>query len=262
MEIKAGSLRDYLRATLENAKDHLTDAPQLMFMIDQMDRIFHDEIFSCEYKANPTTGLLVLNAYTMLLGAVRQALSGHVVSTYPIIRAALESACYAFIIARDESKADIWLNRHASTQALQKCRTTFTAKRAANELKAVSAKMAEYVTGLYDASIDFGAHPNQKSVVDHLEDSGPVGNDLHSIELTGVYGHNSWQVNQALLACVEIGQAVAFLVAACVEDHPLINERVEVFESWMDVKNQTAEELTGSPVEYAGPMYSSVIPPK
>lgn len=113
----------------------------------------------------------------------------------------------------------------------------------------------------YEASIDFGAHPNRKSVIDHLEDSGPAGDGLHGFELIGVYGSNSWQVNHALLACVEAGQAIAFLMAAAAENHPLINERLGVIQGWMDAKRQVLEELSGGPLDYSGPMYRSVIPP-
>jgi len=260
MKIKAGTLSDYLSATLKIAGKHAGSHPQLMFMVQQMDEIFQKEIFGQEFEANPTVGLLVMNAYVTLLSAVRQALSGHVVSTFPIARAALESACYA-LLARDETKADIWSDRHLSEEALQKCRRTFTAQKAVNELKAISPEMAEYVMAHYEASIDFGAHPNRKSVIDHLEDSGPVGEGLHGFELTGVYGSNSWQVNHALLACVEAGQAIAFLMAAAADNHPLINERIGVFQGWMDAKIQVLEELSGELFDYSGPMYSSILPP-
>lgn len=261
MKINAGTLNNYLTATLENTRDHAAEAPQLMFLVDQMDEVFHGEIFGHDYDASPATALLVMNAYTMLLSAVRQALSGHVVTTYPVARAALESACYAFLIARDETKADVWFDRHTSQKALQKCRNTFTAKRAAEELKPLDPVMAEYVLAYYDASIDFGAHPNRKSIVDHLADSGTIGEELHGFELTGVYGRNSWQVNQALLACVEGGIAIAFLTAASAVQHPLMHERISVFQAWMDAKNRLVSELKGEPIDMTGPIYCSVIPP-
>ncbi|PCC99183.1 hypothetical protein [Halopseudomonas pelagia] len=261
MKFNAGTLQDYLVATLENAQDHAAEPPQLMYLVDQMDRIFQEEIFGREFNASPTAGVLVMNSYTMLLSGVRQALSGHVVSTFPITRTALESACYAFIIARDEKKADIWFQRHASKTAHKDCRDAFTVAKAVKELKAINSGMAEYVQAYYDASIDFGAHPNRKSVIDHLKDTGSIGEDLHGFELTGVYGRNSWYVNFALLACVEVGQAIAFLTAASTDNHPLIHERVEVFQAWMDAKNRMAEEINGEPINYTGPMYSSVLPP-
>jgi len=261
MKINAGTLQDYLIATFENAQDHASEPPQLMFLVEQMDHIFQQELFAPDFEANPATCLLAMNAYTMLLSAVRQALSGHLVSTYPIARTALESACYGFLIAQDEAKADIWLHRHDSDKAHRSCRDTFTVAKAVKELNSIDPVMAKYVQAHYDASIDFGAHPNRKSVIDHLEDAGPIEGDMHGFSLTGVYGQNSWHVNLGLLVCVEVGQAIAFLVAASAEDHPLINERVEIFQDWVDAKNRMAEEINGEPIHYTGPMYSSVIPP-
>lgn len=261
MKINAGTLHDYLTATLENAQDHTDKQPQLMHMVYRMDEIFHQEIFEYDSDVNPAAGLLAMNSYTMLLSAVQQALTGHIVPIFTIVRAALESACYAYLIALDEEKGKIWLDRHSSKSALQMSRNTFTAKKAANELKLRCPEMAEYVMAIYDAAIDFGAHPNQKSVFNHLEDIGPVGEEFHGFELTGVYGRNSWQVNHALLACIEYGQAIAFLIAASTENHPLTNDRLHVFQNWMNEKTCIAEELNGKPIEYSGPMYCSVIPP-
>lgn len=264
MKINADNQQDYLLATLENAQDHASEPPQLMYLVDQMDQmdqIFQQEIFAHDFEAHPTAGMLMMNAYTMLLSAVRQALSGHVVSTYPIARTALESACYGFLISRGEAKADIWLHRHDSEKALQSCRDTFTVAKAVRELKGISPVMAEYVQAHYAAAIDFGAHPNRKSVVDHLEYAGPIGDELHGFSLTGVYGRNSWHVNLGLLVCVEVGQAIAFLFAASAENHPLLNERIDVFQEWMDSKRCIAEELNGEPINYTVPMYSSVLPP-
>jgi hypothetical protein len=79
MKMNAGTLQDYLVATIENAQDHATEPPQLMFLVDQMDEIFQQEIFAQEYEASAFAALLAMNAYTLLLSAVRQALSGHVV---------------------------------------------------------------------------------------------------------------------------------------------------------------------------------------
>ncbi len=261
LKINAGTLLDYLNATLENSNDHAQVPPQLMYMIHQMDRIFHEEIFDHEFDVPPTASLLAMNAYIMLLNAVRQALSGHTVSVFPVIRTALESACYAYLIAHDEAMENIWLDRHTSESARQRCRNMFNAKKAANTLKAVSLEMAEYVMALYEASIDFGAHPNRKAVLNHLAEIGDLGAGFHGFELTGVYGKNSWHVNYALLVCTEYGQAIAFLIAASAENHPLIHDRINVFHDWMDEKNRMAEELNGEPIEYSELMYSSIIAP-
>ncbi|MBS9759813.1 hypothetical protein [Pseudomonas mosselii] len=261
MKINVGRVRDYLVATLENTQDHANEAPELMHLIAGMDDIFHDEIFSIPLSQESTANLLIINAYTMLLAGVREALSGHVVCVFPIVRAALESACYAYLIANDATKADVWLERHSSENSLKKCRNVFTAKKAVELLKRSDPVMSEYIWGYYEASIDFGAHPNTKSVIGHLSDSGPVGEGLHGFEFTSVYGKNSWQVNHSLFVCVEAGQAIAYLIAASIDNHPLINERRTVFQDWIDAKNRMVEEVTGEASDRSVPVYTSVTNP-
>lgn len=261
MKINIDTLHSYLIATLENAQDHELEQPQLMYLIYQMEKIFQQEVFEHDFDISPTTGFLAMNAYMMLMSAVRQALSGHVVSVFPIARVALESASYAYLCSCDKAIEKIWLNRHKSKSALDKCRNTFTIRKAVTQLNLLSPVMAEFVMSNYDASIDFGAHPNRKSVFNHLVNAGQVDDNFHSFELIGVYGKNSWEVNHSLVACLDIGQAIAFLIAASAKRHPLIYDRLHVFQNWMDEKNKMVEEINGEPIDYEGPMYSSIISP-
>ena len=262
MKIEAGTLLDYLNATLENSNDHAQEHPQLMYMVLKMDRIFQEEIFDHEFDVNPIAGFLAMNSYMLLLSAVRQALSGHLVAVFPVVRTALESACYAYLIAHDEAIGNIWLNRHTTRSALDKCRRTLSVKKALDALKSNYPEMAEYVMANYEIAIDFGAHPNKKAVFNHLKYRGEVDEIFYDLELTGVYGRNSWHVNCALLFCTEVGQAIAFLLAACADKHPLIHDRLDVFNKWVDEKNKMADEINGEPINYTGPMYCSVKPPE
>jgi len=261
MKANAGTLNDYLQAIHENHADHSETPPQLMGMVNQMDKIFQEEVFAHDLDMHPYALLLAMNSYTMLLNAVGQALSGHTVAVFPVVRTALESACYAFLISQDESLGEVWFNRHTSESAHQKCRRNFTVKKACDELCSSSPEMAEYVMAHYNAAIDYGAHPNLKAVLNHLSDIGEVDSKYHGFELTGVYGRNSWQVNYALLVCTEVGQAIAFLFAMSAVKHPLVNDRLEIFTGWLEDKARIADELNGKPIDYSGPMYSSVIPP-
>lgn len=261
MRLTAGRLNEYLKDTNENANGHAAAPPQLMYMVDQMDQIFHEEVFSFPVDVHSYSAMLLLNSYTMLAGAVREALSGHVSCTYPIARTALESACYGFLIGADNDKASIWVNRHRDKGSLKCCRQVFTVSNAVTALMLVNTEMAEYVQGLYDASIDFGAHPNQRSILAHVSAMAARTDSAGGLGLTVLYGVNSWHVNSALLVCVEVGQAIAFLIAASADHHPLLGKRLDVFKHWFEEKNRMAEQLAGRPIDYSGPMYSSVIPP-
>lgn len=258
MKIDAGSLLDYLKVTLENLSDHAEEHPQLMCMAIRMDEIFQKEIFSQEFDARPAASLLAMNSYTLLLSAVQQALSGHIVAVFPVVRTALESACYAYLIAHNEDMENTWINRHISKSKLQECRNMFSVKKASDQLKEISSEMAEYLIACYDATIDFGAHPNQRSVFNHVKAIDKVDGRYRGLELTGVYCRNSWHVNYGLIVCTEIGQAIAFLLAASSKNHPLIHNRLEVFQAWLEEKNNMIDSFNGEPINYEGPMYSSV----
>jgi len=250
MKINAEGLSVYLKATSENIDDHFKHPPNLMHLVNEMDEIFQNEIFAHEYDVSVIAGFLAMNSYTLLLSAVRQALSGHIVTIFPLARTALESACYAYLIAQDEEVGRIWLNRNKSKSALEKCRKNLTVQKAKTQLMSLSPDMANFTKQLYDESIDHGAHPNRKAVFKHLSNMDEEDEKSHSFVLTGVYGQNTWQVNYALLACIEYGQAIAFILAACAKEHPLIYERREVFQNWIDKKNQIAEELNGGEIDY------------
>ncbi|WP_421253325.1 hypothetical protein [Aeromonas jandaei] len=261
MKINIDTLHNYLIATFENARDHELEQPRLMYLIHQMEKIFQQEVFAHDLDISPTTGFLAMNSYLMLMSTVRQALSGHAASVFPIARVALESASYAYLCACDEAIEKVWLQRHTSRNALAKCRRELSVTKAVGKLKSLSPEMAEFVMSNYEASIDFGAHPNRKSVFNHLIDAGQIDDKYHGFELVGIYGKNSREVNKSLLVCIDVGQAIAFLIAASAKKHPLIYDHLDVFQNWIDEKNKVIEEITGEPIDYEGPMYSSVISP-
>lgn len=244
MKIEIDTLPNYLKATLENHVYHSKEEPDLMGIVLEMDRIFHQEIFVDEYDANAATMLLAMNSYMMLSNAVHQALSGHFVAVFPVARTALESACYAYLTSSDDKMSEIWFNRDKSKTATDKCRKVFTIRATVDRLKHLSPDMSDYLKNLYDSSIKYGAHPNIKAISPHLHDIRLVDDKFHAFSHIGVYGENSHEVNSALMLCVDVGQAIAFLLCASAKDHPFINEKNEVFQNWIDEKNQISDEIS------------------
>ncbi|ENG8422862.1 hypothetical protein ABVJ62_005510, partial [Klebsiella pneumoniae] len=108
----------------------------------------------------------------------------------------------------------------------------------------ISPDMSDYLKKLYELSIEYGAHPNIKAISHHLRDGGLVDDKCRVFSHTGVYGENSNQVNGALLFCVDVGQAIAFLLCASSKEHPIINERIHYFQNWMDEKNNLIDKIS------------------
>ncbi len=262
MRVNLDPLQTYLQAADENNAHHLSDPPELMPLIEQLDSIFRDEIFFGEFEIDATAALLSMNAYMLLLASIRQALSGHLAAVFPIARSALESSCYGYLIAHQPSLGDTWLNRHDSEQHYKQSKKKFNpaVSSVSKALKSDFPSMAEYVQAQYDAVIDYGAHPNPKSIVDRLEDKGAVDSESHHFELCGLYGKNSWEVNYGLLVAAEVGQAVAFVIASSMHDHPTLSAPSSVFNDYTDYKIKTVDKLNRAPVSYTEAMYTKYKP--
>jgi hypothetical protein len=258
MKFKILPLSSYLKDISENLLDHSKTPPDLMYLIHNMDDFFRNEVFIDGLVMNPISSLLCMNALMQFNASTNQALSGHVVTVFPIVRSALEAACYAFIISQDDKNSAVWYNRNKSEEDLKKCRVLFTVANCVKFLKKIDVELAQFVGDLYTASIDFGAHPNPISVMTHLDTGQHSDDDYLNFSLTGIYGVNSWEVNLALLACLETGHAIAFLTAASCIDHPVLGERSSEFQNLINLKNEMVNKYGGKEINCIKSIYASV----
>lgn len=250
MNLNLGTLASYLEATNDNCNEHALHEPDLMGLVVRTDELLRTEVFP-GLHIDPFASLLVVNAHMLYLAGMRQALTGHLAVVFPVVRSSLESACYAYLIARDPSLSDAWADRHASKAAFDRSRKEFGNAVAASikKLRPSHPEMADIVEGLYQSSIDFGAHPNPRSLIPHVEMK--THDDKWSrLEFTGVYGKNSFEVNYGLLVVAEFGLAIAHIAAASQDDHPLLGPGAAAYQSIVSEKNALADRLNGATVEY------------
>lgn len=62
---------------------------------------------------------LSTNAFMLWTSAVRIAMSGHEMAVYPLLRTALESACYVLLVKRRPELAEVWSNREKRSERAQ-----------------------------------------------------------------------------------------------------------------------------------------------
>jgi hypothetical protein len=103
-------------------------------------------------------------------GAVRLSCSGQMSETWALLRACLENSLYAFYIAQNPELAEVWMKRHDSAKRKKKCKTVFAVGAIWKALEKKSWSVAEEAKSLYETSIDFGAHPNERSVIPNLQE--------------------------------------------------------------------------------------------
>ena len=192
--------------------------------IEDIDKLYREEVFIEESSDCHVVAQLCLNSHQLLLASSRQVLSGHPTTVFPLARTALESACYAYLISENREFGPVWLERHNSEQAGKKCRKAFGTA-VADAATALGTHCDEgvgkAVSSLYQALIDFGAHPNARSIIDYQSDGGSV-DGYDSLTLGGVFAYDDPLTLRSGLAYIETALIVAVISSWSLGDrHPL-----------------------------------------
>ncbi len=107
----------------------------------------------------------LMRAHACFLGAARLVLSGQATETYACLRAVLENALYGFYLSRNPASCETWLRRNESDAAKRAVRDEFTIRRLLEALKAADAQEGNVAEALYNETIDYGAHPNERALI-------------------------------------------------------------------------------------------------
>ena len=104
----------------------------------------------------------------------QNALAGQVTESFVSCRNCIELAGYAAIIFKEPDLARVWLDRHESEEAKRAVLKSFTVRAMRDAVSAVCEKTAAVMSDLYETSIDFGAHPNERAIgaSAHVEEVG------------------------------------------------------------------------------------------
>lgn len=201
----------YMSAVDQTSKALLTNNNELVEGIRQFDDFYRNELLPNNSRIDPISMFLVSNAHAGLLSGVRMALSGHTASVFPLLRTALESACYAVIVESDPDLAKVWINRHNGARERKECRKKFHIGTAQELTKGKMAGFDSVIGELYDSSIDFGAHPNIKSVMGHVTIDSGTYPDHCAVSHASLYSEDHHETHRGLLACMDFGFVIFVL---------------------------------------------------
>jgi hypothetical protein len=109
---------------------------------------------------------LGMHAQRMWTAAVSLIFNGQYYAAVPIMRTALESICYALLIAEYPEKGTIWSDRNSSEDAMKASKKAFKQPMvdARDILNKKDKNLGKFVYDTYLRLIDEGAHPNPKGV--------------------------------------------------------------------------------------------------
>jgi hypothetical protein len=136
------------------------------------------------------------------LGAVRLALSGQVPEAFMVLRGCLENALYGFYVTRKSLSQEIWLRRHDDEESKKKVRREFKISNLLKLLGKDDKKLRDTVSDLYEKTIDFGGHPNEKAFFSVVKKS--VNEHKTTIKSAYLVG-NEPALQLCLKSCAQIG---------------------------------------------------------
>jgi hypothetical protein len=101
-------------------------------------------------------------------GACSLVMSGMTVEGMAILRLCLEFAGYACLLTERPELAMVWWDRDVDEKTKQAARDALTAGAVKRAVKRLDERTGEIYEGLYDRTIQWGAHPNEKTVTQNL----------------------------------------------------------------------------------------------
>ena len=214
---------EFFAKSEESTNQTLIEHREAVKILRRIHGTFHQILEATEKEAKVGQVLLLMSAMMTWLASIREASTGHLSASMPLFRASLEAACYAYRIWEEVELYDVWLNRHNNEESRKLCRKRFssavrdTARNIVNR-DFVWCGTEEWIMTGYENAIDFGAHPNLKSIQTSLQVDEHRIDNMVSISLAGVFGSGSFQVKRLLLASIEYGQQVTLIGACCTDD--------------------------------------------
>lgn len=182
-------------------------------MLDNLGALFEDANACLAYSDSDLSNLVVLSLFGRACGnffaAVRLATSGQLTESYAQLRVCVENALYAFYIKSHPSLAKVWTDRHKDDRSRKCCRDSFKVGDMLRSLKSQSFSLGQHAKKEYDTCIDFGAHPNERSVVLNLKVAGDGSLKLQLLNVdVGVFEASLLAVVRVALCVVEIFERV------------------------------------------------------
>jgi hypothetical protein len=141
-------------------------------------------------------------SHSAFIAACGMAMAGQTVEVYALLRLSLESAAYGFYINEDTTRAELWLSRHDGATNKKKLRTEFQQKKIEDHITSVAPVLADIFKKLYDRTIDYGAHPNERG----FSTNSKIIKDAEQTEFLQIYLQgDGLQLDLALKTTGQVG---------------------------------------------------------
>ncbi len=146
--------------------------------------------------------MLLPRCHSAYLAGTRLAMSGQATDTFPSLRACLEFALYALHINSNSDLGNVWMARHDDDKTYKASRTQFAHVKVMETLSKREKALHPIIHKLYTRTIDFGGHPNERSVTSSMK----LVRTENGFELPMIYLHgDSTALDHVLKTSAQVG---------------------------------------------------------
>jgi hypothetical protein len=121
-------------------------------------------------KCSIVPPLLLLRCHSVYRATCSLVMNGQVIEGFVLMRSCLENASYALHIFKSENNLDeVWLKRHDDKKSISKTRNEFGYQKVLRTIAINDKKLSDVYDDLYNKTLDFGAHPNERAITSSLK---------------------------------------------------------------------------------------------
>ena len=113
--------------------------------------------------------MMFFRAHSAFRAGCSVGMGGMTVEGMAVLRLSLEFAGYACLLKESPSLAMVWWDRDVDEKTLKEARRQLTGSAVAKAVKKMDSRLGEIYEMLYDRTIQFGGHPNEKTVTQSLK---------------------------------------------------------------------------------------------
>lgn len=150
----------YISAFHQNSVARFVRCPEQFQHLMAIDALFRNAIEHFSGEDDEGGSSFLLRSHAAFLAGTTLTLAGAVSDAPMVLRGSLENALYALHCQRNPEAFSKWCARDQDADAKRKARAEFTVRKVMDTLETVSPGIQSSAKQLYDATIDFGGHPN------------------------------------------------------------------------------------------------------
>lgn len=157
-------LSDFIHRSMYNVLATFDSKKEEYSLIRDIDSIFQKVIDNLINTPDFLPSMLFLRTHSAYRAACRLSMSGQVPETFALLRSCIENSLYALHMFKHKEKQDVWLDRHENEQSLKETKKEFKVVTVMKTLETFEPSLCKITKELYDNTIDWGAHPNERAM--------------------------------------------------------------------------------------------------